>query len=283
MNASPIIVLILIAFAAAIAFSVSGTRLSDGSPSVNWRRTAGAVIWLIPVAVVLGLLFWEHASIWRPFDPNPSAGYRPGRIPLPVSPGNRPVDASASGELPAWASLGQTYEDGQLKVPVHSEWQSTEEDARSIARLHAIDVVRQEFQLAYPNADDSIEIPDLNSLLVLTDSALESKPTDLGPVEVPMYRAHFLLQIDDESRQRVLAISRVHATDTRLVQLGIVTGLLTLIWTAAAIYFRLDLRTESRYRGWLRTAFSSIVFAGALSAHFGLTAIEQGFLISAIR
>lgn len=276
-------VLILVLFAGAILLSVSGKQRVGEIAPFEWSAILGGFLWLIPVGLVLTLLIWEHADIWRPFDASPSAAYRPGRINLPVSPSNRRVDSTADGELPPWVALGQQIDSLYLTIPVHSDWQSDEEDAREIARDHALDVVRQEFRLAYPDADVSIEIPDLNSLLVLADSALETKPTDLGPIRAEMYRAHYLLRIDEESRRRVLEISRSHAADTKLFEIGIVVALLTTIWTAAAIYFRLDLRTESRYRGWLRTAFSSIVFAGALSAHFGLTAIEQGFLISAIR
>lgn len=276
-------VLILLLFSGAIFLSVSGRHRVGEIPPVEWSAIIGGFVWLIPVGAVLSLLAWEHAAIWRQFNPSASETYRSGRINLPVSPSNRRVDSTAGGELPPWVALGQQTDETYLSIPVHSDWHSDADHARDIAREHALDVVRQEFRLAYPETEITLEIPDLNALLVLGDSALESRPTDLGPIRAPMYRAHFLVRIDDASRGRILELSQARAAETRLFELGIVAALLTTIWTAAAIYFRLDLRTESRYRGWLRTAFSSIVFAGALAAHFGLTAIAQGYLISAIR
>ncbi len=270
----------IVLFAALVGVAILialGVSLAHSAGNPTWRQNVAGLfglLWLTPMLFGFVWLVRSHASsfVAAPSTKNPL--YDPASVRFSLSPSNRPPDASSEGTLKPWVALGQRYEGGALFLPVHSDLRATEAEADEFARIHALDIVREDLRRAYGITDD---VPiDLDRLHVIKDVERDASQRDLGPVATRMYRTHLLLEITDESRTEAVAQWSQSRVTLRLVHLLTFAGVLTLTWFAAATYLRLDLRTESRYRSWLRMATTALVLSGTIAAHGVLDAISQG-------
>jgi hypothetical protein len=263
----------LVALAVLIGF---GVAIANGSRPLSMAKRLGGLagtIWVVPMLAAIGWFAYAHRGAFESAQLERSAGYRPGDVTFDSSPGHHRIRSSDGGNfvtpegepLPPWVFAEQHRQGDTLLVPIHSALWATEGEAKLDARQHALQVVKQDLQLAYPAPR---RLPLGSDVQVsVQDSAIGVEERNLGAASTKMYRAHLLVEISESTHRQFARMWRRQVGDMRLAVLCAGGLLLTLLWVASAAYLRFDLQTESRYRGWLKIATTAGVLAGVVIAH----------------
>lgn len=263
-----------------------GVAVANGLRLISLAKSAGSVLktlWVAPMLAAIGWFGYAHSDVFESGYLDRSATYRSGDMTFDTSPGNgypmprgfETVAVTDEKPLKPWVREGQTTLGGTLLVPVHSGWQATEKEAHLAAQRKAMNVMRADLKLTYPEGRRLLQGVDLVGLLSVKDDQVETQEKDLGPASPTMYREHLLVQIDDTTRQSYEKLLQRHLGQSRLAVMCAGGLLLTLLWIASAAYLRFDLETKSRYRGWLKTATTAGVLAGVLIAHGWLVRVAD--------
>lgn len=263
-----------------------GVAVANGLRPISLAKSAGSVLktlWVAPMLAGIGWFGYAHSDVFESGYLDRSATYRSGDVTFAPSPGNgypasgglETVAVTDENSLKPWVRAGQTTLGETLLVPVHSGWQATEEEAHRAAQRKAMKVMRTDLDLTYPEGRRLLQGVDLVGLLSIKDDQVETQEKDLGPASPTMYREHLLVQINDETRQRYEGLLQRLLVQSRLAVMCAGGLLLTLLWIGSATYLRFDLQTNSRYRGWLKTATTAGVLAGVLIAHGWLVRVPD--------
>ncbi|HSG72016.1 MAG TPA: hypothetical protein VLA12_16480, partial [Planctomycetaceae bacterium] len=89
-----------------------------------------------------------------------------------------------------------------------------------------------------------------------------------------MYRIHLLVQLSDSNRQAIVQSWLPRVQEFRLFLVCLIAGMLTLCSAAGAACLRLDLKTEGKFRTWLRLATICVVLASTLATQNILSEYE---------
>lgn len=168
--------------------------------------------------------------------------------------------------LPAWVSAWKNLPDSHLTeqlVLTSRRYASVEEAEQELLatlrprlgaylRRHAMSV---DLALVTP--------ADLRRTEAILGRVHEQFLVDLGSSQEPVYRVTWQVWLRPSVRDAFAADDRLAERDERLLQLGLGAGLLTLLFGTWAAYFRIDDRTQGRYRGRLKAAAIASTLAGA--------------------
>lgn len=174
-----------------------------------------------------------------------------------------------SSEEPKWGTADNIV-NGRELIPLDSQRFATLAEAESQITELALARVREQYQRDYPllwERGTSAELVGLVDRYAVKDFVGEVLDKDFGNgIKGKMYRAHLRLDFSPEFRDGLQQTWRGKAVSQRLVALGSVLGLATLMLGTAAVYFRLDDATQGAYRRRLKLAAVAMISAGSLAA-----------------
>jgi hypothetical protein len=142
-------------------------------------------------------------------------------------------------------------------------WPSPEE-AVDDARQQALRVIDAAFRPAYPY-ELAWQAPSQILEKAVAGQSVERTRHRTEKAAFEMHVAHLTLDLSPAVRNAYAEAWHARIADIRMVVLGGLIGLATVIVIAAAAYFRLDLTTHGTYRRRLKIAAVSLIVAGALA------------------
>jgi hypothetical protein len=206
----------------------------------------------------------------------PSAQPSPAAPPAAAAPVAGPpakADAEAktdvqSDKLPEWAKT-EIVEEGNRKLVVvpggfAGSQKEAEHDALDAARL----VVGDAIQRVYPRVGKWLPTADAVREEAVRRTYVEQihRKTVSSGTPFIVYRAYQQVELSPEVFAKLVSSWKEEVLPHRLEALGGLAALLTLTFATGAAYFRLDDRTQGRYRRRLALAAVAIVGAGAAAA-----------------
>jgi hypothetical protein len=180
---------------------------------------------------------------------------------------------STSRTLPEWAIKDDANAPVEIRrasdrtmIPVSSGRFATRLEAEQDVTRRVQTLLIQTLREIDPDISGGPMTVSMINAYVVQELVLEEFDKDFGSATGTMYRAHALLDVTPEFRKQVRERRDALLVDNRLVLLGTLTGLATLMLGTAALYFRLDDATHGGYRRRLKLASASLVAAGSLVA-----------------
>jgi hypothetical protein len=173
-----------------------------------------------------------------------------------------------SDKLPEWAKT-EIVEEGNRKLVVvpggfAGSKKEAEHDALDAARL----VVGDAIQRVYPRVGKWLPTADAVREEAVRRTYVEQihRKTVSSGTPFIVYRAYQQVELSPDVFAKLVSSWKEEVLPHRLEALGGLAALLTLTFATGAAYFRLDDRTQGRYRRRLALAAVAIVGAGAAAA-----------------
>lgn len=257
----------------------------------NWQHwsfkrllvSTGNLVWIAPILLAIGWVGWivtpYLTTLERDVAYNP-ADYSFQRYEGESASEFRPLKESS--QLDAWVLSGQVDRGDYLEVPVHGSLRESIEEARNYAQREALRVVRLDLFRAYPATQtrgwglpitfEQVGLAPVENLEVVKDVPLGENLTH------DMYRVHLLVQLSDSNRHAIVQSWLPRVQEFRLILVCLIAGMLTLCSAAGAACLRLDLKTEGKFRTWLRLATICVVLASTLATQNILSEYEFRYL-----
>jgi hypothetical protein len=249
---------------------------------VSWGNLAanvGSLAWLLPVAAVFALYgFWMRPNLLNLPD-NSSLSPRPvfvgfaGSVPTAnhSAVADAPTATSSvepSTTLPTWVTQKEEVVAGKKRLTVvPGEIGGTVEEAEASARTAAVDVARDDFVAAFPQAR-GWEAParTVGAVAIRREfvEAIDRKTSSGTAFRV--FRAYNEVERSPAVRKQIFPLWKEEVVGRRILALGGLGALLTLTFGTLAVYFRLDDRTSGLYRRRLKLAAVSVIAAGGFAA-----------------
>ena len=242
----------------------------------NWKHwslkkllvSIGNLVWVAPIFLAIGWVGLIVSPYLTGLDRDPhyqSASSEFQRNSVETASQFRPLNAT--DQLEPWVLSGQVDRGDVVEVPVHGGLRESEKEARKYAEREALRVVREDLWQAYPGTKSrgwGLPISSEQVRLVPVEE-IEVQKVDLGSMERNMYRAHLLVELSESQRQEILQKWMPRVQEFRLFLMSLVAGMLTICSVAGATCLRLDLKTEGKFRTWLRLATICVVLASTLA------------------
>lgn len=191
-------------------------------------------------------------------------------------PAERP-DASVGGpnvlkarqiasDPPQWVTEPAVPARDGSRIVVSSQRFATLDEAEAQLTGMVMETVRRHFHAEFPPYQGTWEIPvSLVEAHAVKQVAGEVMDKDFGSgITGKMYRVHAELELSPGLRQAVYGTWRGQIVNHRLIILGSLLGLITLMLATAAGYFKLDDLSFGIYRGRLKLAAAALITAGSL-------------------
>ena len=166
-------------------------------------------------------------------------------------------------KLPDWTKT-EIVDDGNRKlVSVPGGFEGSQKDAERDSLEAARQVVGDSIQRAYPKVGrwlpsaDAVRAESVRHTFV---EKIHRKTVSSGTPFI-VYRAYQQVELSPEVSSRLLSSWKEQVVPRRLEALGGLAVLLTLTFATGAAYFRLDDRTQGRYRVPLKVAAGAIIGA----------------------
>jgi hypothetical protein len=244
--------------------------------------SAAGMVWIVPILLAIGWTAWSmtpHLTSLHRDD-----GYDPAQVAFPRYSGDtgrlfRP--AGEGGDLEPWVMSGQVDRGETIEVPVHGGWRENLEEARNHAQREVIRTVREDLSRAFPATRGWDIPPTVDQLGLFRAECIEIKQdVPMGAnLEVDMYRVHRLVELSESRRGELIRGWIPQVREFRLVLISLLAGMLTVCAAAGAACLRLDLKTDGKFRTWLRLATICAVLAAALATQNILTECEFRYLL----
>jgi hypothetical protein len=227
----------------------------------------GNLVWITPILLAIGWVGWNVAPHLRDLERN--AAYNPADVTFSrfsEEPGTEFRPAVEPTQLDQWVLSGQVDRGDKIDVPVHGGWRESEAEARNYAQREVLRTIRQDLDLAYPATRGwKVPVPVDQIASAQTENVEVKKKLNLGSIEHDMYRVHLLVELSDKERQAILQSWLPRVQEFRLILVCLLAGMLTICSAAGATCLRLDLKTEGKFRTWLRLATICVVLASSLA------------------
>ncbi|MGC1276008.1 MAG: DUF3887 domain-containing protein [Planctomycetaceae bacterium] len=179
-----------------------------------------------------------------------------------------PAESITSESLPEWVSAG-TIDEGDGKLVVVRGQQFADSDrAERDALSRVIAEVAADFMHDHRPWGTFVLYPEHVREIAVRHSHTETIERTAGENAFTVYRTYLQVELSDESRRQVEAIWKEQASMQRSVAVAGVLALLTAIAGVFSGYFRLDDRTQGRYRWRLRfgALAATVLIGGTLFA-----------------
>ena len=168
---------------------------------------------------------------------------------------------------PEWVGQQPVPGDNGILVSLSSQRFATLPEAERDVTAQAIGYVKEFYGNEFPLTGDCmvpVAIIEQNAVHKLVGESLEK---DFGNgIHGTMYRAHLQLELNSQLRKTLHDSWQGQVVEHRLIVLGSMLGLVTLMLATSAGYFRLDHLTGGLYRRRLKFAAASLIAAGSLVA-----------------
>lgn len=253
----------------------------------NLTAIFSILVWVVPAIAVVGLIGVKQLRLTDiPVSPSAETGTaaesriadRPtgnaGRIPPPPAPVPRLRARRISGEDPKLpVQAAQSHDPNQFCLS--SERYATLEEAEYALTRQALGHVRAVCTHETPDIAEWLSRRSLSDPQFLIDLVNQYGVKDLAGETMDwdfkigttgkMYRAHLWFSFSPELRDALRRRWEAETAERRLILLGSLLGLVTLMLGTAAGYFRLDDATGGAFRGRLKLAALAVVAAGSLA------------------
>jgi hypothetical protein len=181
-----------------------------------------------------------------------------------------PAEATAGSDekLPEWTKAEIVDEGGRKLVVVPGGFAGSEKEAEQDALEAARTVVGKAIQQADPKVGEwlpSAESVRADAVRLTFVEKIHRKTVSTGTPFI-VYRAYHQVELSPNVFNQLVSNWKNEVLPARLEALGGVVALLTLTFATGAAYFRLDERTQGRYRGRLKLAAVAIISAGVAAA-----------------
>lgn len=264
-------VLVLIALGIGVAVWFHGRHLQ-----ARHLRGLGVLlltgIWIAPIVGVLTLIGWQAARHFRelPLEQVPMAEYNPGSDAaegLSISGPQFLKAREMTTDEPNWVRQPVSVTPLGTLLVLSSERFATLEEAERQVTGQALEAIRRHFHEEFPNYGKwNIPVSVIEQQAVKR-SAYEVMDKDFGGgFKSKMYRAHLQLHFSPELRQALFGTWHAGVVQHRLLVLGSLFALVTLILGTIASYIRLDDLSFGIYSGRLKFAAGALIAAGSLIA-----------------
>jgi len=285
-HATPLPVVFLVAAMLGVAVLIGVSVFLAGQGGSLRLRDVGAkfasLIWIIPALVAVAFPLWRSGVLISQTSTRtpPVFAHTPiiENASLRTDEGIAAVEISAenfgetgllhTSNVPAWVNE-EPHRVGDAQFLVvsggfsaavdESERQQAIALSESQANVSAMTQVRNYISQGYSTW---VETPQLESITrsAYEKTFLESRDKEFGRV----YRQHVLLKLSPELREMYYPFWKNAAANHRLVALGTIVGMITLLLGTMTAYLRLDQMTVGAYRGRLKLASLSLITAGAI-------------------
>lgn len=176
---------------------------------------------------------------------------------------------STSSDDPKWTET-PTFISGRELISLSSGRFATIAEAEEQVASQALARARQHFS-GMDTIDwhaDQVRVAELIDQNAVKDCVGEVIPNyDFGNgIKATMYRVHARIDLNAQLADALQNFARDKTVDRRLMSLGGLLGLVTLMLGTAASYFRLDDATNGAYRKRLKLAAVALIAAASLAA-----------------
>jgi hypothetical protein len=203
----------------------------------------------------------------------PTAPAAPSAAPVTAaapqaSPASSPSADVAGEKLPAWAKTEIVDEDNRKLVVVQGGFAGTQSEAEHDTLEAARLVLGDAIQRAYPKVGKWLPPAESVREVAVRLTYVEKIPRKTLSSGTPfiVYRAYKQVELSPAVYSQLLSSWKEEVVPHRLEALAGFAALLTLTFATGAAYFRLDDRTQGRYRGRLKVAAVAVIGAGAAAA-----------------
>jgi hypothetical protein len=183
-------------------------------------------------------------------------------------PTNEPAVETEGEKLPEWAKTEIVDDGGRKLVVVPGGFAGSQKEAEHNALEAARLVVGDAIQHADPKVGTWLPSAESVRQVALLHTFVEKihrKTVSTGTPFI-VYRAYHQVELSPRVFDLLVANWKHEVLPGRLEALGGLVALLTLTFATGAAYFRLDDRTQGRYRGRLKLAAVAVIGAGAAAA-----------------
>ncbi len=170
--------------------------------------------------------------------------------------------------MPDWAKTEIVDEDNRKLVVVQGGFAGTESEADHDTLEAARLVLGDAIQRAYPKVGKWLPPTEAVREVAVRLTYVEKIPRKTLSSGTPfiVYRAYKQVELSPKVYSQLLSNWKEEVVPRRLEALAGFAALLTLTFATGAAYFRLDDRTQGRYRGRLKVAAVAVIGAGAAAA-----------------
>ena len=185
-----------------------------------------------------------------------------------AGPSSSPSADVAGEKLPAWAKTEIVDEDNRKLVVVQGGFAGTQSEAEHDTLEAARLVLGAAIQRAYPKVGKWLPPAESVREVAVRLTYVEKIPRKTISSGTPfiVYRAYKQVELSPAVYSQLLSSWKEEVVPRRLEALAGFAALLTLTFATGAAYFRLDDRTQGRYRRRLKVAAVAVIGAGAAAA-----------------
>jgi hypothetical protein len=241
------------------------------------RPVLACLVWVVPAVGILVLL---GARVARQSEVQVMAHAPASVDDIARSVSTSRVDAGMSGtdlqsptvlhagvvatSPPVWTQQGENVSNDGVFV-VSSQRFATLDEAEQQVTGEVVARLRQHFHQEMPYRGDWVPPVALAQAHAVRQIAGEEIDQDFGNgIKGKMYRVHVQLELSPELRNAFYAAWREQVVGRRLLVIGSLFGLMTLMLGTAACFFRLDELSGGRSRKRLQFAAAALIASGSL-------------------
>ncbi len=203
----------------------------------------------------------------------PTAPAAPSAAPVAAAapkaaPASSPSAEAAGEKLPDWAKSEIVDESNRKLVVVQGGFAGTQSEAEHDTLEAARLVLGAAIQRAYPKVGKWLPPAESVREVAVRLTYVEKIPRKTISSGTPfiVYRAYKQVELSPAVYSQLLSSWKEEVVPRRLEALAGFAALLTLTFATGAAYFRLDDRTQGRYRRRLKVAAVAVIGAGAAAA-----------------
>jgi hypothetical protein len=260
----PIIVVCVLLFVAALA--IGTVLIASRRQIIPWRgigSVLSVIVWVVPAVGLVALIASRsrgHFDDGQPQTTQPVVAV--AQIFQTPEPQATRLKVKQISNNSNWTSTETVA--GRELIKLSSQRFATLIEAEEQVTAEARETIKQRYRSEFPLAGD-FEVPLAIVEKSVVDSMGEVMDKDFGGgITGKMYRAHLSLDFSPELQTALHGSWRGEIAKHRLVVLGSLTALVTMMLSTAAGYFRLDDLTGGNYRKRLKLAAAALVAAGGL-------------------
>lgn len=245
---------------------------------LSWRKKGFSfakvllfpLLLVVPIGLVLPFLVMIRTELSSDHSVQSESvsfdqGYENSGAEIVTSPEKLSVE-SESDDLPEWVNQPDVVGQDSLVATISSQQYATEEEGDREILEKARRRVMDDFHKYHPHRGSwSIPVGLLNEQ-TLSQRHIEAITRKTNTATFEVYRVHRQLTLNSEIRETLYPVWRKQIVERRLLLLGALLVVATLILGTLASYFRLDQMTQGVYRWQLKLAAFSLIVACGLGA-----------------
>lgn len=260
----------LLFLAVVVIISVLRSSPKQIFPVQQVKSAFSVLLWIVPAAAVVVLIGMKTGAALTGTVPDNSSAQASVERAIELESTSGPVllrIQQQSSDPPDWAAFAQKPTEDESLVVLSSGRFVTIDEVEQDVTGKAHELVTQKFRNEYPvKGDFDVPVALIDRHAVKGFVAQQFRKDFGKGIEADMYQGHLKLELTTALRDAVYANWRGQLIERRLVSLGSIAGLVTLMLATAAGYLRLDDLTGGAFRRRLKLAAASVIAAGSVIA-----------------